>query len=103
MEGFTVKWENKELTIHIQYYAWPLPKRLGLLALDAGGRPWGTISVNLPGEKCGPNEFFAKEYSENKDWVPHVLDEMMVKKLIKETGRTVASGHVDGIRQFVLI
>lgn len=36
--------------------------------------PYGKISVNLPEHNLAPNQFFAKIYSENRDWAEALLE-----------------------------
>ncbi len=98
---FFIQYKKKELTVSIQHYH--SPRRVALTVANEKGEPWGTLSTNLVDEDCGPYDFFAKEWSENREWAPYVLTEMVRQGLIKETGKTAESGRVVGIRQFAFI
>ncbi|MCK4500451.1 hypothetical protein KAU11_08130 [Candidatus Babeliales bacterium] len=107
MEGskniFSTEYDNEKLTICLQHYTRPLPKRISLMAYNQEGNLRGTLSVNLHDEDCELDEFFSNEYCENKYWVPNVLEEMMAQGLIEEIGWTANFIQFEGIRKFKLI
>ena len=55
--------------------------------LVEGGDDFATVSVNLPEEAVGPNEFAFKNYSENEG----LLEELLRAKVIELTGRVTRS------------
>ena len=57
--------------------------RLALrLVIDGTGEPMATATANLVDEKCGPNQAFIKDYSENNG----ILDALIAAKIVRDTG-----------------
>ena len=101
---FTYKIGNDTLNFHLEEYEDPKPCRVAITAINKNGTPWGTLSTNLPEESaCLPHQFFAKEWSENKYWVPIVLRAMENEQLIRCTGYTTCTGFITDVRQFEFI
>jgi hypothetical protein len=55
--------------------------------LVENGEDFATVSVNLPDEAIGPNEFAFKNYSENEG----LLEELLQANVIEVTGRVTRS------------
>ena len=66
------------------------PGRVCILAKDSSDHSeFGRVTVNIPEEELGPNEFFVKTWSEN-EWV----SQLFRAGVIVPTGRSVHTGHV---------
>ena len=56
------------------------------------GSPFATISVNLPeSDNLSKDEFFVKDWSENKD----IVQQLIKQKVIIPTGKSARSGYVN--------
>ena len=56
------------------------------------GIPFATITVNLPREKLEEGEFFVKDWFENEEITPHILEHT---DLFEDTGKRVPTGLVE--------
>ena len=74
---------TRDIDIEIGRY---LNERLSV-QLTENGEDFATVSVNLPDEAIGPNEFAFKNYSENEG----LLEELRRAKVIELTGRVTRS------------
>lgn len=63
--------------------------RIGIRAI-CNGETYGVLTVNVPHVDLENNEIVVKNYSENKEWVPQVLDQL--PEVLENTGRTVEVG-----------
>lgn len=65
------------------------PGRVCILARDSHNNgEFGRVTVNIPDQELGPNEFFVKTWMEN-EWV----SQLFKAGVIMPTGRTVQAGH----------
>lgn len=49
-------------------------RRLMIQLTTVGGAPFATLTVNLPHESLLPGEVFIKDWSENTDIIPQLID-----------------------------
>jgi len=59
--------------------------------LEEDGLPFATLSVNLPEHPLKEGEFPVKNWFENEEVTPFVLEHT---ELFEDTGKTVPTGHV---------
>jgi hypothetical protein len=62
----------------------------GLLLLNAMGEPYATLTINMPDERVGKDEFIIKNYSENED----LALSMFFRGIFIDTGRRIPTGFV---------
>ena len=80
----------KGMILDIVKTAYSLNGRVAI-GLKEGGIPFATISINLPREEFGEAEFPVKDWTENEEITPFLLEHT---DLFEDTGRTVPTGRV---------
>jgi len=59
--------------------------------ISPGGMVIAKLTVNIPGVKLQPGEFFIKTWSENAP----IAEDALASGLFVDTGRRIATGHVE--------
>ena len=82
-----VRFQGFDCTVQKHAYA---NGRIALRLVDEEG-PVATCTVNLPDQPASPDTVFIKDHSENHG----LLDALVKARVVRPTGYTVRSGHVD--------
>lgn len=87
----TVPTESKTWVCTIEWGKYQNNDRTAMTLIDKHGDPCFVATVNLPDQKLADDEVFIKNYSENAG----VLDALEAAGVVKATGKTVSTGHVE--------
>jgi hypothetical protein len=76
--------------LHFTYTRYASGNGLAIQLTCEDGEPFATLSVNMPGEPLGEDEFFLKDWSENEEVAAAVRELGVFEPL----GRFASSGYV---------